>query len=70
MSVFGVRSMVTSMLHDWQKCHELAERGYKSGPKQMQRWCTPPEGWVKVNTGTACQIQTGKIGVAWVIRDD
>lgn len=70
MSVFGVRSMATVILQEWEQIQEKDGRGQGGVQKQNRGWCKPPEGWVKINIDAACCSQTGEVGVACVVRND
>lgn len=43
-SVFGVRSMATSMLQEWQHSQVNAEKEGRDRYKLPKNWCKPPEG--------------------------
>ncbi|XP_074374021.1 uncharacterized protein LOC141714399 [Apium graveolens] len=70
ISTFGVKSMVMSLVQEWQRSQETGQgaRGRKCSVNK--RWCRPQEGWVKINIDAACHDQVGYIGAGCIVRDD
>lgn len=67
-SNFGVQSRAYSMLAEWSRAKEAQVMRLQR--HQVSNSCKPPEGWMKINSDAACHLQTGKTGVACIIRDD
>lgn len=69
-SVFGVKSMVFSMLAEWQQ--SLKVNNKQSGATQgaEKKWVKPAPGWIKVNVDAACKRGENRVKVGCVARDE
>ncbi|KAL8101548.1 hypothetical protein AgCh_033450 [Apium graveolens] len=53
---------------DWRKAHEKGNECQSRG--QMQQWCKPPPGWIKINIDASCRVDYDFIGAGCVVRNE
>ncbi|KAL8156219.1 hypothetical protein AgCh_001348 [Apium graveolens] len=68
MSSFGVNAMAMSLFQDWRKAQEKGNECQSRG--QMQQWCKPPPGWIKINIDASCRVDYDFIGAGCVVRNE
>ncbi|XP_074347454.1 uncharacterized protein LOC141686311 [Apium graveolens] len=68
MSTFGVNAMAMNLFQDWQKAQEEGPESKKR--PQLQQWCKPPPGWIKINIDASCRVDYDFIGAGCVVWDD
>lgn len=68
ISTFGVNAMAMNCFQDWKKAQEDGT-GSKERT-QLQQWCKPPPGWIKINIDASCRVDYDFIGAGCVARDE
>lgn len=68
MSAFGVKAMIVNLFQDWKRVQEDGSRS--KSRVQMQQWCKPPQGWIKINIDASCRVDYYFIGAGCVVRDE
>ncbi|XP_074378135.1 uncharacterized protein LOC141719654 [Apium graveolens] len=62
--------MALNLLEYWKRMNEVVSTGRGTYIIQHNRWCKPPDGWIKINIDAACCRDSEYIRVGCVVHND
>lgn len=52
-SVFGIKAVALNLVVDWKRARQVDKVNTVGSHGHGGTWCTPPEGWIKINVDAA-----------------